>query len=580
MNNSIAAVAAESLQSFQKCKAFREKLLAEIETDHFELKKISEVKKYTPEIKKKKAKLEEKIKDKLINLEDVEAMLKFKPGDWVRNGSTRPGQVIEPKIAGRIPEVHVLWWQNTVPVPERPRLLKLIEPADLEYIWDAQQFPKLIRRIDRLECEDLEVLQKKYESSLDFKKTEQSPESLKICAREIVYCRKRFNHLTQEKFPPGIRVQLGSLFGTILEYPQTSSKSLIQVPIKLDTDEAGNHFVERSVSPVELINLGHQDHLFPQSKQIDKILDFCSHKPELKNIPIKKIKRDGGTQQRVALNHETVIEYAEAMKGGDRFPPVKLKYDGENYWLTDGFHTTEAAWSIGKTEIEAEVTPGTLREAILDSVAVNASHGLRRTNADKRRAVMTLLEDEEWSIWSNRKIAKACKVTEGLVRKLKKEIEKDIEQMNGCVQYAPKDLTGDFPSDNLKSDNEVITVNVHSDNPKTYKDTEDNCLIDNLKVGQIVRIKSDRDRSDKRLVGLVNSVALVTAINPASVDLKLFGQVLSSVSPNDIKPVELSSDQVTICNSFSHEKMALLLLKFNSIDEIFDIAIAAESLKI
>ncbi len=59
-------------------------------------------------------------------------MLKFKPGDWVRNGSTRPGQVIEQKIAGRIPEVHVLWWQNTVPVPERPRLLKLIEPADLE----------------------------------------------------------------------------------------------------------------------------------------------------------------------------------------------------------------------------------------------------------------------------------------------------------------------------------------------------------------------------------------------------------------------------------------------------------------
>ncbi len=468
----------------------------------------------------------------------------------------------------------------------QPTLLNLIENRELEYIWDAQQFPKLIRRIDHFECEDLQVLPKKYESESDPKK--------------IVYCRKRFNLLTQEKFPPGIRVKFGELLGTTLKYPDPNTKSLIQVPLTLDADESGKHFVKRAVSPVELINLGYQDHLQPKKKQLDKILDFCNQKPEVKNIPIDKIKRDGGTQQRVSLNHETVIEYAEAMKSGDRFPPVKLKHDGENYWLTDGFHTTEAAWSIGQTEIEAEVTPGTLREAILDSVAVNASHGLRRTNADKRRAVTTLLEDEELGKWTNRQIAKQCKVSHTMVNKLREELSgnisrdnlktykdrygnrsqmktgnigqnnlskknnNDIEQMNGCLEYALKDLTREIPSDHPKSDKNTA---------------EDDCLLNKFTVGQIVRIKSDRERSDKRLVGLVNSVALVTAINPASVDLKLFGQVLNAVSPNDIKSVE-SSDRATICNSFSYEKMALLLLKFNSIDEIFDIAIAAESLKI
>ena len=36
------------------------------------------------------------------------------------------------------------------------------------------------------------------------------------------------------------------------------------------------------------------------------------------------------------------------------------------------------------------------------------AHGLRRSNADKRRAVLTLLNNEEWAKWSAREIAKAC----------------------------------------------------------------------------------------------------------------------------------------------------------------------------
>ena len=144
--------------------------------------------------------------------------------------------------------------------------------------------------------------------------------------------------------------------------------------------------------------------------------------PEIKIISLDLIKRNPKTQQRLGLNEETVSDYQEAIALGAKFPPIKLKYDGKNYWLWDGFHTVQAYHKLKKKEIEAEVTPGDLRDAILASVGANAQHGLRRNAEDKRKAIRTLLENEEWMDWSNRKIAKQCHVSESLVRKVKKEI--------------------------------------------------------------------------------------------------------------------------------------------------------------
>ena len=59
---------------------------------------------------------------------------------------------------------------------------------------------------------------------------------------------------------------------------------------------------------------------------------------------------------------------------------------------------------------------------MLFSLGVNATHGLRRSNADKRKAVMTLLEDSEWSQWSNREVARRCGVNEKTVRNLRESI--------------------------------------------------------------------------------------------------------------------------------------------------------------
>ena len=144
-------------------------------------------------------------------------------------------------------------------------------------------------------------------------------------------------------------------------------------------------------------------------------------------LSLSQIRGDGGTQPRASINDETVMEYAEDMNNGDRFPPVTVFYDGNCYWLADGFHREQAALKAGFTEIAAIVKQGTRRDAVLYSVGANAKHGLRRTNADKRRAVMTLLEDSEWTGWSNNAIASQCGVSHQFVNNLRKSILQPLQ---------------------------------------------------------------------------------------------------------------------------------------------------------
>jgi uncharacterized ParB-like nuclease family protein len=111
------------------------------------------------------------------------------------------------------------------------------------------------------------------------------------------------------------------------------------------------------------------------------------------NLAINQIRLDGGTQPRAGLIEAIVAVYAEAMQQDGHFPPVTVFYDGREYWLADGFHRVAAAQNIGKDRILADVQQGRQRDAILYSVGANARHGLPRSNEDKRRAVLKLLND-------------------------------------------------------------------------------------------------------------------------------------------------------------------------------------------
>jgi hypothetical protein len=107
---------------------------------------------------------------------------------------------------------------------------------------------------------------------------------------------------------------------------------------------------------------------------------------------------------------------------------VLVYFDGISYYLTDGYHRLLAHKRAEKVSILCNVVQGTLRDAVFHSTGVNSAHGMRRTYADKRKAVMTLLDDFEWEGMSNGQIAKHCHVSSTFVSDLRKGVGKDTSE--------------------------------------------------------------------------------------------------------------------------------------------------------
>jgi uncharacterized small protein (DUF1192 family) len=155
---------------------------------------------------------------------------------------------------------------------------------------------------------------------------------------------------------------------------------------------------------------------------LKKAKEVVTRKPEY--LAISLVCIHGGTQARVEMNTAIVNEYAEAQSEGAELPPVVLYYDKDEdiYWLADGFHRYQAHRVNRRDDILAVVRDGTRRDAVLHAVGANGTHGVRRTNADKRRAVTMLLDDPEWVQWSDREIARQCSVGASLVADVRNAI--------------------------------------------------------------------------------------------------------------------------------------------------------------
>lgn len=141
-----------------------------------------------------------------------------------------------------------------------------------------------------------------------------------------------------------------------------------------------------------------------------------------KDLLLDKIRIDGGTQPRASLNLEAVDDYADAILAGAELPPAVVYFDGSENWLADGFHRFHANSKAERPKMLCEVRKGTLRDAILHAVGANGDHGLRRSNQDKRHAVLMLLADREWAKRSDAWIAEKCGVSQPFVSKVREPI--------------------------------------------------------------------------------------------------------------------------------------------------------------
>ena len=247
-------------------------------------------------------------------------------------------------------------------------------------------------------------------------------------------------------------------------------------------------------------------------------------------IELAKINTVSGTQARTKLDQSVIAEYAAAYKSGVKMPPVTLFFDGSTYFLADGFHRVSGARDAGVKKIHEEVIPGTLREAILYSLKANETHGLRRTNADKRKAVETLLADPEWATWSVRDIAAAASVSPSYAAEIKNlTVHVDSEK---ATEYTTKHgTTATMKTANIGKKPEVEKAEnkepeykpaddelAEAQNTVTTLAAEVDALKDRLAAGAIVGTEEEKTAAIDTMCSLRSEITRLEIENRALVD--------------------------------------------------------------
>jgi protein gp37 len=140
-------------------------------------------------------------------------------------------------------------------------------------------------------------------------------------------------------------------------------------------------------------------------------------------LRIDQIQLHEDLQLRASTNWEHVEDLFEVIQAGNQFKDAPVVFQQDNvYWLADGYHRVYAFQKAGVESAEFDVRDGSFRDAKLHAIQSNMSHGLKRTNADKRRAVEMLLKDEEWAQRSDRWIAETAGVSHTTVSNIKTQV--------------------------------------------------------------------------------------------------------------------------------------------------------------
>lgn len=144
-------------------------------------------------------------------------------------------------------------------------------------------------------------------------------------------------------------------------------------------------------------------------------------------IGINDVTISNDFQMRQRLSSSTVDEYAELIADADiPWPfdkPCKVYRVNDELILVDGFHRVAAVVQSGEDQIFALIINGSKTDALKAALSANITHGLRRSNDDKRRAVTIALADATLSKWSDRKLAELCGVSDMFVGKQRGELQ-------------------------------------------------------------------------------------------------------------------------------------------------------------
>ena len=236
----------------------------------------------------------------------------------------------------------------------------------------------------------------------------------------------------------------------------------------------------------------------------------------IQSLLINQITLDHSLQSRSAMNESTISDYQEIIETSLELPPVTVFHDGEKHYLADGWHRLEAHKRAGRDRVIADIKDGSHRDAFLHALSANATHGLRRSQSDKRRAVQMALEDDEIGRQTNREIAKLCKVSHTFVNSTRESLKQKANRRELVVKTSnwPKTeaKVETFPHD--LSDEDIL----HE--PYTYHDEaldtitalaeENERLIDRLAITALDATEEEKSQAAETINNLRSDLKLLT----------------------------------------------------------------------
>jgi hypothetical protein len=162
----------------------------------------------------------------------------------------------------------------------------------------------------------------------------------------------------------------------------------------------------------------------------------------MKILLVTEILTDPSLQVR-PVNRTVVKEYSTVV---DKLPPITVRDSGKSeYTLLDGFHRLEAHKLAGQQSIKAEVLTCSLVKAIQYIASCDTTVGLRRTLADRTRALDLLLKGGLVEDWSDRRIASHCGVSPTTVGKRRKALTSN--PLEAPVTEAPLEEVAPQPNE-------------------------------------------------------------------------------------------------------------------------------------
>lgn len=145
-----------------------------------------------------------------------------------------------------------------------------------------------------------------------------------------------------------------------------------------------------------------------------------------KLIFLSDIDMDGSPKVRAEVRSDTVEEYQSQYRlKGNRMPEPHLFKSGKMFIIGDGWHRVTAMKNLKTKAALFEIHEGGYSECLKFALTANLSHGLRRTNADKRAGAMSAIK--EFPSLSNKELSNICAVDDHTIATVRTEMEASLE---------------------------------------------------------------------------------------------------------------------------------------------------------